>query len=367
MMNANEKQRSKKHNGIISFWKFCFCMMVIIYHANVLATHNESILFTKGSIAVEFFFLVSGFLMAKTALTKKDDEDSENLGKETFHFIMKKVKVFLPYALFAGILGLIMQNIYEKMNIYDNVSSIWDLFLLRMTGLKGNVINGPIWYISAMLLCMMILYPLLRKYKNNFIYLIAPLIILFGFGWLNQNYTSLRVPDMWIGFTYKGVIRAFIELTLGSTLYVICQKFQNINFTKFGSFVITIIEILGFLLPFFISQFVAKATKYDFIVVAILSISITLAFSEKTIELRLFNNKFFFWLEKLSLPLYLCHFAVRIFMRNSSLFSSMTYYSKLSIFLLLTFIVSLICMYLLEFLKSKNYFKDKFKKLIIAE
>ena len=158
---------AKKHNGIISFWKFCFCMLIIIFHGNVFAANSGEALFSKGSIGVEFFFLVSGFLLAKTAFRRNEQEpNTENLGKETFHFIWKKYLFFLPYVFFAGLLNLILQNVCGNIDLSQNVLSILDMLLLRMTGLKVNVIIGQVWYISAMLLSMMILYPLLRKYKK---------------------------------------------------------------------------------------------------------------------------------------------------------------------------------------------------------
>ncbi|MCI9087068.1 MAG: acyltransferase family protein [Clostridia bacterium] len=354
----------KKHNGIISFWKFCFCIMVVLFHSQLLATNEESTLFSQGAIAVEFFFLVSGFLLAKTTLRKNEQKmGTENLGKETFHFIWKKYLFFLPYMLFGGFLGLLLQNIYNDVGTYQNISSIWDILLLRMTGLNGNVVIGQAWYISAMLLSMMILYPLLRKYQQNFIYLVAPLIVLLGFGWLSRNYSNLRGPDIWINFTFKGVIRAFSELSLGCILYLICQKVKQINFTKFGRFVITIIEIIGFIFPFLIAQF-ASTSKYDFIIVPILAISILLAFSEKTLELNCFNHQFFFWLEKLSLPLYICHIVVRNFIMEFSPLSSLSYSSKVPIYLLLCFVLSLICMYFIKFLQ-KIHIIEYFKKFII--
>lgn len=133
----------KKHNGIISFWKFCFCIMVVLFHSQLLATNEESTLFSQGAIAVEFFFLVSGFLLAKTTLRKDEQKmGTENLGKETFHFIWKKYLFFLPYMLFGGFLGLLLQNIYNDVGTYQNISSIWDILLLHMTGLNGNVVIG---------------------------------------------------------------------------------------------------------------------------------------------------------------------------------------------------------------------------------
>ncbi len=363
-MNSNQLQ-NKKHNGIISFYKFCFSIMIVIFHARIFAIDKYRVLFSKGYIAVEFFFLVSGFLMAKTAFAKKDSENYNQLGQETFYFILKKIKNFFPYILFAGIIGIIVQNIYMDMNIYKNVTSIWDFLFVNMSGLRTNNVIGQTWYISAMLISMIFLYPMIRKHKYNFIYIVAPLIVILGFGFLNHQYVNLRGPDKWIGIAYKGLVRGFIELTFGAILFVICERIKKIEFNLLGKSILTFIEFLGFFSIFLISQFSVKS-YYDYVEVLILAISITLAFSEKTLEFNLMSNKFSLWLEKISLPIFLLHIPVRDFMINSIIFENVTYKYKIISILVITFVLSLICMYLIQFLKSKNYFWDKIKKLIIV-
>lgn len=364
-MEKNELMVVKKHNGIISLWKFCFCIMIIFFHGRIFAQNGETAIFPRGSIGVEFFFIVSGFLLAKSALNKKavsSNDTYKDIGKETFNFIIKKYITFLPYVLFAGICTLIIQNLFDNINIFENIASIWDVFMFRMTGIKCNVVAGPAWYISVMLLSMIVLYPMIRKYNYNFIYLISSLIVLFGFGWLSHTYSNLRDPELWTGFVYKGLIRGFVELNLGCILYVFCQSFKKINFTRLGRILITIVEIGGFIFPFLVSQFVSS-TKLDFLLVAVLSISILLAFSEKTLEFNLCNNKFIFWLEKFSLPLYLCNTVARDFIDYSGFFTSMSYYAQLAIYLIITLFLSIFCMYFILFLQKRNLSKY-FKKII---
>ena len=356
-------KETKEHNGIIGFWKFCFCIMIVIFHGRVFASKGEFAFFRKGSIGVEFFFLVSGFLMAKSALSKKDQ--NEKIGIETIKYVFKKIKGFAPYIFFSSLIGLVMSNIYNKLSIYANISSVWDFLFLNMSGIDCPFINNPTWYISAMLICMMIIYPLIRKYKHNFIYLSIPFVIL-GLGWMSKTYAHLRSPFLWTGFVYKGLIRGFIELLIGSIIYVLYEKFKNIHFTKFGKIIITLIEIIGFIIPFLLSYFIKDAQNYDFVILLILSVSILLAFSEKTLDFKLFQNKFVFWLEKMSLSLFVCHQPLRLFVQKSSLFTSMTYTEKLSCFVIITFIISLICTYLIEFLKKKH-FVEKLKSLIILD
>lgn len=354
----------KKHNGVISLWKFLFCMMIVIYHANIFATGNENIFLATGSIGVEFFFLVSGYLMAKTALNKKDTKN-QNLGIETLDFIWRKIKAFFPYVFICFVAGLIVKSIFGTMEFGDYILGIFDLLFIRMAGFKETVVNGVVWYISAMLISMLIIYPLIRKYKYNFIYIVAPVIVLLGGGWLNHTYGSLRVPDLWIGFCYKGLFRAFIELCLGSIIYSVSEKIKEINFTKIGTFLITIIEISLFTLPFITSQFIERATRYDYVVLFLLAIAIAFAFSEKTYFSNKLNNKFIYHLEKLSLPVYLSHTFLRTIINKSSLTVDLSYNYKLLIFVVLVIIVSELMLLIVEFGKKKSFYIPTIKKLII--
>ena len=204
------KKETEKHNGIISFWKFCFCLLIIIFHGREFALQTDNPLFPGGSIGVEFFFLVSGFLLAKKALNIDKDGD---LGKETINYVGKKYKSFLPYTICAGIIALIVLTIYGKMSVNKVLLSFFDIFLLRMTGVKTYVVNRPIWYISSMLIAMLIIYPLVRKYKNKYLYIIAPAICLLGFGYLGYTSGNLRGDDKLIFFTNKGNIIAFLEIS----------------------------------------------------------------------------------------------------------------------------------------------------------
>ena len=83
------------HNGIISFWKFMFSLMMLALHLGILhpeARYN----FNSGSIGVEFFFIVSGYLFCKKYI-KKSVLNNEKIGKITIYFFITKIKRFLPY------------------------------------------------------------------------------------------------------------------------------------------------------------------------------------------------------------------------------------------------------------------------------
>ena len=348
-----------KHNGIISFWKFVFCIVIVIFHAGELFQYESGMLLRKGSIAVEFFFLVSGYLMAKTAVSKTS---KLSLGKETFMFILKKIKSFFPYVFIAFMIDIILRTYLDTMNLESYVLSIFDLFLLIMPGFKTGKLIRHVWYISAMLICMSFLYPQIKKFKDNYFYLIAPLSVILIAGWLNHNYSDLREPFLWIGFTYKGVVRAYFELCLGSLLYPISLALSNIKFTKFGRVLLTIIELSGYLITILISHFIISS-KVDFILVVLLSISILLSFSNKVLESSFFNKKIFYFLEKISLPIYLVHIPIRNFLISPKF--NLGYYQLLLILIISSVIAGYLIILIVEFFKDKKFFVPKIKKLLI--
>ena len=129
----------KKHNGVIGFWKFVFCIIILIFHVGIEQKYYKTgtILFRYGSIGVEFFFLVTGYLFAKGVVKElKEDKSKNSIGKDTFNFILKKLKTLFPYILVAFIIDFILQIIIGKMSTKQYIFTIFDVTLLSMFGFK---------------------------------------------------------------------------------------------------------------------------------------------------------------------------------------------------------------------------------------
>ncbi len=349
------KKVVNSHNGSISFWKFMFSIMVVIYHVTILNKGEKFLLFRYGAIAVEFFFLVSGYFMTKKAMQQLDD--SKNIAEETTQYIWKKIKAFFPYILIAFIISLIVKSFTENYTISQIIKSIWQLLFLDISSIQKTRPLASVWYISAMLICMLILYPLIRKYKKNFTHIVAPIIVIFIGGWISYKYRRLTVIFEWTGIMYAGILRAFFELTLGSILYEIVENLKTIEFTKITKFILTIVELAGFTSIFFIVNIENASTNYDFIMLLILCVSISIALSEKTIGYNLANNSFCYYLEKLSLPIYLNHEWIRIIVQNY--FKQITYTQKVGLVVISSITVSIIILFLVEKGRKIKWEKQK--------
>lgn len=355
----------KKRNGNIGLLKFLFCLMVICLHTNSLAKNNEFILFKTGNIAVEFFFIVSGYFLAQRAL--KEKYNKTNIGKETIQFIWKKIKSFAPYLLLAFIVELTLRIIFTDISLYQLANSIWNLLLLQVAGFNKYIINIPIWYLSAMLISMAILYPIIKKYKYNYIYLFSPLIVILGLGWLFHDYTSLYSPFTWIFLISKGLLVGFITLNIGAIIYCLNECFIKIKFTKVAKALLTLFEVLGYSFIFLVSFFVERASMYSFHLLLLLIPLILISLSGHTLGQKYLSNSFVYYLERLSLPMYICHHMFVQIVYYFRFFENFSYYTNAFIVIGTTIVVSIILMKLVTKLEKNNYYLDKIKKIFIEE
>ena len=99
--------------------------------------------------------------------------------------------------------------------------------------------------------------------------------------------------------------------------------------------------------------------KYEFTALIALFFGIVISYSDVTYSSKLFNNKIFYFLGKLSLPIYLSQIsAINI---SVIVFSSYSNSIKISIAIIITIILSLITMILGDFVRNKlnNNYKKK--------
>ena len=94
----------KTYNKAVSFYKLIFTLYVVAYHSCVMVQDRSVALFRGGWLAVELFFVISGYLMVHSAT--KTAHDPAQIGRETFQFVVHKISRLFPYYL-VRIRGLI--------------------------------------------------------------------------------------------------------------------------------------------------------------------------------------------------------------------------------------------------------------------
>lgn len=319
------KETKKIRNGKIELLRFIFCLVVVFFHLGEHLIYGSGYKFNDrfdltffghGMIAVEFFFLVSGFLMAKhvsnKVVTEKRKVKSETLAKETYSYLKGKIASLFPEHTIAFVIALVCAAIFRKYGplevIRCLISSIPQFFFLQMTGIKINDTypNNVEWYISAMLVGIFLIYPLLRKYYQGFSKFAAPIIALFVLGYLTSEISYISSTIFWKDYFVIGTFRAIGMLCLGicsHELVAIIKKKELDKKTRIIMFITEIFLLVGVM--FYINSDLSR--KYEVIIVMLLFFLVTLAFSKSGALSEKFDNKICTFLGRMSLPIYLTH------------------------------------------------------------
>ena len=297
-----------KRIGEMELWRFIFSVIIVFHHSRRLVG-NENALFFNGAYAVEFFFILSGYLLMQSIDRVKSSTGS--IGKDTFLFIKKKYLSLCPDLFISWILGAAVTigacgyTFIEAGNFL--AGGIWEMGLLHMGGLNPQGLNSAVWYLSSMLIAMAILYPILRKYKDGGRLVAIPLAVLLLFGYLYAEFGSLRVPFGWTGWTFRGNLRAIADLGLGVICYGATQRFAALPLNHFAKGLLTVAKY-GCYAALIAYMYGKQSNVMDFFLLLVIMLAILLTFSRQTLGQQIFNNKFIAFLGKYSLPLYLSHY-----------------------------------------------------------
>lgn len=347
----------KNRKGTISLLKFIFSLFVILYHfSKILEGNNKFEICLGGYLAVDFFFIVSGYYLYRFILKIK-----ENVYKENVKNIVKKVKKFLPYTITIGSIYLVFKYLMHTISKSEAIMSFFNIFLIDMTGLSGYSLNGPTWYISAMLIVFFVLTPIIYNMKDTYKYYICPMIVMFGLGYLYNINTSLNIfMTQWNGYVYGGLIRALVDINLGIIVYnlsnLLLEKSNNI---KRYDLKINIVSILLYLVVFIYIIFNRSEGSIDLFILVIIFFAVISTFSENKVNTFL-DTRFIRYLEKISLPIFLNHFLAIEVLNKVSMLSKFNYLEKVIIGFASIFVFSILEQFVIEkitnrFKKIKNY------------
>lgn len=307
-------QQKSKRNGKIELLRFIFCILILFFHCDVDMfevsknfNHGFSF-FRHGYVGVEFFFIVTGYLMVKSSLSKR--RVNTPIGKDTVNFLAGKVTAIMPAHIPAFLVTFIVICFDEKLTGSGILKRLLDalpnFFFVSRTGLPYKDVIGVEWYISTMMVALLILYPLLKRFKKTFTMVIAPIISIFIIGYICHKYDdAFSGVKAWDVFCTKSTLRAIAIISLGAFCYSFAERIKQWKLKKSDIVFLTVLEAVCYILIFYyaVSQL---GLKYDGIFAFIMALAVSLSFSEVTLTSKLFNNNLCYYLGKLSLPIYLC-------------------------------------------------------------
>ena len=315
-MAGSDLNRSR--NGTIDFLRFLCCVIIVICHASEISLISKEHQFiSRGSLCVEFFFIVSGYLMVCSADKRRSVPGlTDKVGTATSSYILIKVKSLMPnlavaYVLAMAAICLSRYGLSLRLSLRFFAGEIYKPILFS-TGGFGSM--SEIWYICFMLLVMMVLYPILIKHFDLFIRVIAPLIAVFLLGWIAATQNSLVNPVKYLGYFHKGLVRAFGEIALGASLYPLISYIKKKKLAPSAKIEITVLQVIFWGGAVFLMTLNDK--YYDFFVLLLITLAVVLAFSHQGFLANKMDNRINGMLGKLSLTVYLSHRWIAVTLGN---------------------------------------------------
>lgn len=334
--------------------RFLFTVAVLLHHSR-FAFSGETRYFEGGWIGVEFFFIVSGYLMAayedRLPAFSGKDANGELLAQDSFSFVKRKLAGLLPYYTFAALAGFIVWSLPlpEQFSIVPiakkGITVLWNFVFPYSAGFPDKYYEylGYSWYISALIWGSMILFPLLRRNRKTFVYILAPLITIFGLGTYAYLFGTLGMVSEDYYLLSSGIIRGLAELSLGCICYSCSQKLKAIRFTKAGSTILSAIEVLGIsIIAIWITFKGGGQGISSFMLLFLIAACVTLAFSGKSGTAFLLPEKTSILSGKFCYALYINSNAWSYF--TARMFPKLSYLQFTAVYISLAVLATLICM-----------------------
>lgn len=223
------------------FWRVIFTLMVTAIHTNWLNHH------TGWYLAVEYFFIVSGFFMM---------QHWDKTKQSSFSYITDRVLKLWPHQLFS----FVVLFVWSYRELLENGEGVLNKFVLHLGealpftyffsnyGATGiSFLNFPVWYISVLLFVSIIFYFIVSRHKDLFCNLLLPVIIVLVYRYFYHYCDSINVAE------YEGILmngfylRGIGAMACGCLIYCLIQKLSKYTFTK-GFFICMRILEFGFMI-----------------------------------------------------------------------------------------------------------------------
>ncbi len=328
MVGVNDSGQNIQRNRAIDFFKFVFTLIIVLFHLRPLFSAETGQLFGSGRIAVEFFFIVSGYLL--TARSQRT-ELADGIFRENLRMLKGKILHFFPYILIAVICGCVFYSIKDQttQSLTDKLLfSLSDVYGLQMLGYPFFAATGVAWYLSVLFFVSFLIYPIMIRKRELFTLYIGPVSAIFILGCIAHTSGNLLDPGAWWGWTFKGMLRGYADIVIGCSAYEI-TRYLNGRENK-GAKLYSALELAGIIVTIGYTIFHKDSDRHDFLIIPLIMLAVSISFSNKSVLSHVLRSPVFSKLGVFSFSIYLNHYyVVELFTRGA--FSEKTPASRLMI------------------------------------
>lgn len=285
--------------------RFVAAIFIVLYHCTL---NFKGKYFSCGNMAVELFFVLSGFLLAKT-YEKRVSQKQTSLEKCQTYCANHFVRLWPEY-LFSMCVTIILLQIFDKVNIQP-----FGLNVVMISGVGGvpRILNDS-WYVPVVFWGGCLLVSLLIFAKDKAKIFILPILFFLCLFFMINNKKPFRGPYDVVGSLFsKGMIRGLLGMIIGIYTYWSCEKLQKfkkkLNPKLISTFLFMgeIVSLLGLFYTFTLQR---KHHISDFNIYFYAAFLIGLLYFQKEKLLKFLSWKIWKPFTKISYMLYLTHGAI---------------------------------------------------------
>lgn len=321
-------------NYSIEALRFIFMLVIAVWHFSRINP------FTHGYIAVDFFFILSGFLLYGSFERHKYD---------ALQYTIAKLKRFYPEYILVFIIAFLMKlHLLLRNNDVVTIflNAISEGLLIHSVGIYGGCVNPASWYISVLLIGGGILYAILHCHKKVALSVIFPLLVLSSYTYLLGFGGSLEQFNN-DGFIAQCLLRGLAGMALGIVLAAFFKRYPNILNRKH------LLLDIACLLSVAIIYIVLCSTKhYDKYALLAFCVLIVSCFVPSTIINKLFRSNIWRKLGSITFEMLLVHCPIIWVVNNltRSIKLSLTGVIELAVVYI---VLVLICSFTLKYIGNK--------------
>ena len=306
---------SKQRNNIIELGRFVYSLLVVGYHIQLSYDEEDKSVdpFECGALAVEYYFFLSGYFLARS-LEKLSLDNKMSFIKKYYTFMKNKIKALLTVHFIAIIAILIIIACCDKKNFVNKLlPGITSIFLVQMAVVyHGNFEKAlivPEWYLSSMIICMLIMVPIFlafRKLMKGVFVVLILLGVLAIFAVIFILITNMKLkPNMVFD------MRAWGEMNLSMFSYYLSIYIEKQAYSNGVNILLKIVEIVAYCTPVILGIIPISANNEPIcmsITGACAFVAIFITFSKKGNIIKSEKANYIFgYLGSISLPIYIFH------------------------------------------------------------
>lgn len=289
-------------------------LYVMLYHFKIhnFTPHATDQFFRHGYLAVDLFFILSGFVIA---LTYKSMFENGIAFSAFRAFIGRRIARIYPlYIVMTGLFMAFYDTFYHKVPYDADFSAqtiLSNILMVQAWGVGPSIIDAG-WSISTEFGAYLLfpIFSILILYRSKWVahalacvaYLIITILYFLSIG-SEYEIKNLQSLNIWDGSTFGPIIRCLAEFSLGIWAYrlYICpsmteKKYLDVLQKSWGSITATIVILALLALPY---SDVAVVILMPFLIVSLAP--------DKSVLAQFLGWKPIYFIGQISYSLYLCH------------------------------------------------------------